>query len=189
MLAFFLGYIALCIVFATLAPVLLEGSLYLIGYMLLAFWVAIKFIAKALAFVVVFAARGVLWLLARLARGVLWVLVRLGRGTWAACVFLFFLIDEWRRGPEAHPDDAGPDEYAGDDAGGPDNQDGQDDQERAYEDALSLLGLAPGFSRTALHSAWKAAIRKAHPDAGGDARQATAINVARDLIAARHGWK
>ena len=35
----------------------------------------------------------------------------------------------------------------------------------------------------------KAAIRKAHPDAGGDAQQATAINVARDLIAARHGWK
>lgn len=194
LLAILIGWIVFSYAFAELAPALAVGAMYLIGYVLLAFWVTLKFIAKAFAFIVVFAVRGALWVLARLARdalwivvgiarGVLWVPVRLVRGAAAACVFLFFLVDEWRRGPSTEPNDAGPDDY------GDEGDDGQDEQERAYEGALSLLGLSPGFSRTALHSAWKAAIRLAHPDAGGAVGQAQAINAARDLIAARHGWK
>tara|TARA_R110000868_G_scaffold37198_3_gene131835 strand:- start:360 stop:545 length:186 start_codon:yes stop_codon:yes gene_type:complete len=55
-------------------------------------------------------------------------------------------------------------------------------------DALLLLGLTPGFKQEDLERAYKRAIRAAHPDAGGSAAQAAAVNVARDLIIQEMGW-
>lgn len=55
--------------------------------------------------------------------------------------------------------------------------------------ACALLGLPiDGFDRQALSRAYRKAIITAHPDRGGDPAQATAINVARDLIRRHQGW-
>ena len=121
------------------------------------------------------------WIAARTFDGLAWVAIRIARGAYLVCVFLFYLADEWLRGSREE-------ESAAEEEQEEEELSEEDAQAQAYEDALALLGLTPGFSRTALHAAWKQAIRTAHPDAGGSVEQAQAINAARDLIAARMGW-
>lgn len=58
-----------------------------------------------------------------------------------------------------------------------------------YAQALALLGLAQDCSEPALKAAYRAAIRKAHPDAGGSAAAAQAVIAAHDLIRQRKGWE
>lgn len=89
------------------------------------------------------------------------------RGVRLGAIFLYFLIAEVLGGDEqdaAH----------------------RDEQEESDEDlvkaALLLLGLPPHFTRTELDAAYKQAIKKAHPDTGGSAEQAQAVNAARDLL-------
>lgn len=51
--------------------------------------------------------------------------------------------------------------------------------------AWALLGLAPGASAAAIQAAHREKIRAAHPDSGGSAAQAAALNAARDRLMAR----
>jgi hypothetical protein len=108
---------------------------------------------------------------------------RTAQGVWQLTVFVFILADEWRRGPRE--EDAPEDE----DRAEEEPEESEETPPDPYEDAVALLGLATGFSRTALQRAYVEKIRQAHPDAGGRTKQAQAINAARDLIAARKGWK
>lgn len=149
-----------CLFVLQYLPYALKPVGYLTMYLGLAVSVAVQVIAGSLRRLAALAAR-VLWL---------------------GCEFAFFLAAEWWRGaPE--PDHSG---AAWDEA----EQSASSPPEReAYEEALALLGLTPGVTRDALHRAWKQAIRSVHPDRGGAAGDAQAINAARDLIAARHGWR
>lgn len=49
-------------------------------------------------------------------------------------------------------------------------------------DALSLLGLKPGAGREAIDQAWREAMKRAHPDAGGSPSEAARYNAARDWL-------
>jgi hypothetical protein len=53
--------------------------------------------------------------------------------------------------------------------------------------ARALLGVARGASAAAIQAAHRDKIRAAHPDAGGSAAQAAALNAARDRLMARLG--
>jgi hypothetical protein len=131
-------------------------------------------------------------------RGVWWLAAWFVRAAAAGGLFLYILADEWRLGPreEKKPEEEEPEEEEFDAEEWWAEWQERLRQEREppappdpYEEAIALLGLPPGFSRSALHRAWKDKIRKAHPDAGGSSKQAQAINAARDLIAKRNGWK
>lgn len=58
-----------------------------------------------------------------------------------------------------------------------------------FAQALALLGLAQDCTEPALKAAYRAAIRKAHPDTGGSAEAAQAVFAAHDLIRQRKGWE
>ena len=57
------------------------------------------------------------------------------------------------------------------------------DEVRAYQ----TLGLPIGADRKAIKDAWKTQMKTAHPDQGGDAGRASALNAARDLLLKRRG--
>lgn len=164
------GYIILCHIIAEVLPVFVSGLGYLIGFLFLCLWEVLKFTARA-----------VLWLLWHGIIGVVWAARVSGCGLYLGFVFLFYLADEWRRGPQ----DAG---AAEEDFSGAQSADDGQTAADAYEQALALLGLAPGFTKAALKRAYRAAIRKAHPDAGGTAEAAQAVNSAYELILHGHGW-
>ncbi|WP_443750479.1 J domain-containing protein [Asticcacaulis solisilvae] len=54
---------------------------------------------------------------------------------------------------------------------------------RAYQ----TLGLGIGADKTAVRNAWKRLMKDAHPDQGGDAARASALNAARDVLLRRRG--
>ncbi len=54
---------------------------------------------------------------------------------------------------------------------------------RAYQ----TLGLAVGADRRAIREAWKRLMKSAHPDQGGSAERAKALNAARDVLLRRKG--
>lgn len=172
LLALLGGWIVFSYAFAEFAPIIFTGIAHLIGFLFLCLWEVLKLIAGALA-----------WLIGRILRTAATALRKCGHGLHLGLLFLFYLADEWRRGPDEEQDD------------GASEDDGFDDREEQpaprdpYEDALSRLGLAPGFTLADLKRAYKQAIRLNHPDAGGSAAAAQAVNSARDLIARRHGWK
>lgn len=58
-------------------------------------------------------------------------------------------------------------------------------EDPADAQARALLGVGRGASATAIQAAHRAKIRAAHPDAGGTAAQAAALNAARDRLLAR----
>lgn len=62
-------------------------------------------------------------------------------------------------------------------------------QIKSWQSACDLLGLPiEGFDRETLAKAYRKAIVQSHPDLGGNAAMASAINVARDLIRQHQGW-
>jgi hypothetical protein len=136
------------------------GALLLIGL-----WAAIRFLYMA-QWMAVFA----------ILRAALWLLVQLARGARLAVIFLYFLASEALRG-----DDPAEEARAEEDGGAAGDPDSNDDAD-LYQAALMLLGLPPKFTRAELDAAFKAAIKKAHPDAGGSVDQAQAVNMARDLL-------
>jgi hypothetical protein len=174
-LALLAGWIVFSYAFAEFAPIILIGLCHLIGFLFLCLWEVVKLIARALG-----------WLMGRILGAVATALRKCGQGLHLGLLFLFYLADEWRRGPAEEQDDGAFDEETGD-------QDYDEDRGGAprdpYEDALATLGLGPGFTPADLKRAYKQAIRLAHPDAGGSAAAAQAVNAARDFIARRHGWK
>ncbi|WOS62032.1 J domain-containing protein [Sinorhizobium fredii] len=176
-LALLAGWIVFSYFFAEFAPIILLGICHLIGFLFLCLWEVVKLIARALA-----------WLIARIFRGAATALRKCGHGLRLGLLFLFYLADEWRRGPAEEQDDG-----ASDDEGADDQEERQDrgglPPRDPYADALTRLGLNPGLTLSDLKRAYKQAIRLAHPDAGGSAAAAQAVNAARDVIARRHGWK
>lgn len=141
-------------IFAEVGAVLLIGLWAVIRFLYMAQWMAVLAILRA----------------------ALWLLVQLARGTWLAMIFLNFLASEALRGDD--PAEEARAEKDGGDAGDADSNDDAD----LYQAALTLLGLPPKFTRAELDAAFKAAIKKAHPDAGGSVDQAQAVNMARDLL-------
>lgn len=171
LLLIFFGWIIFSHVIAEVLPELVRGIGYLIGFLLLCLWEVLKF-----------AFRAALWLLRHGAIAIVWAVRVAARGLHLGFLFLFYFADEWRRGPQ---DEAGaPDEEF---SGAAPDDDGTSPAD-AYAQALALLGLTPGFTRAALKRAYRAAIRKAHPDAGGSAQAAQAVNAAYELILHAHGW-
>jgi hypothetical protein len=55
--------------------------------------------------------------------------------------------------------------------------------------ARALLGVPRGANAAAIQAAHRKKIRAAHPDAGGSATQAAALNAARDRLLARLGQR
>ena len=55
------------------------------------------------------------------------------------------------------------------------------------EEAYEILGLQFGESREAIGAAYRAAMKKVHPDQGGAPEMAVRLNQARDLLLRRHG--
>lgn len=170
-LALLAGWIVFSYAFAEFAPIIFTGIAHLIGFLFLCLWEVLKLIAGAVA-----------WLIGRSLRAAATALRKCGHALHLGLLFLFYLADEWRRGPAEEQDSASEDD-------GSDDREEQPAPRDPYEDALSRLGLAPGFTQLDLKRAYKQAIRLAHPDAGGSAAAAQAVNIARDVIARRHGWK
>lgn len=129
---------------------------------------AIAFLFKCIFAALFLILRG-LWI------GLLWAGRNAARGIALGALFVSILVQEWRRGGDH---DAETDEEF---------EDGDAAGDR-YEAARELLGLAPGFTRKAFERAYKAAMKRAHPDVGGNTAQAQEINQARDLIRRVHGW-
>ena len=61
-------------------------------------------------------------------------------------------------------------------------------QEDDYTRALRLLGLAPGASDDQIESAFRKAVRRHHPDVGGDPAKFRELVDARNLLSTRH-WE
>jgi curved DNA-binding protein CbpA len=53
-------------------------------------------------------------------------------------------------------------------------------------EALEVLGLVEGASDDEVRDAYSSLIKKVHPDRGGTAYLATRVNLARDLLLAKH---
>lgn len=149
-------------IFAEVGALLIIGLGAAIRFLFMAQWMAVFAIARA-----------ALWLLVQLARLLARGLILAGRGARLAMIFLTLLASEALRG-----DDPVEDEEDDGAAGDPDSDDDAD----LYQAALTLLGLPPTFTRAELDAAFKQAIKKAHPDAGGSVDQAQAVNMARDLL-------
>ena len=105
-----------------------------------------------------------------------WALPRAARAIWLGLSFLYFLAAELRHPTPEDEEDADDDHHQDGDGAG------HEDDDDLYRAALTLLGLADGFTRDALDAAYKAAIRKTHPDAGGCVADAQAVNMARSLL-------
>ncbi|WP_298936866.1 J domain-containing protein [uncultured Ruegeria sp.] len=59
-----------------------------------------------------------------------------------------------------------------------------------YEVSCKILQLEPGnFDRAALKAAYRATMRRVHPDQGGDAEDAKVVNRAHEIICNAHGWR
>ena len=86
---------------------------------------------------------------------------------------------EWRG--DVPPQDEAEDE--------PDDTKKPDTPINPIEAARILLGLPPDYTRTALISAYRQAIAKAHPDKGGAVHDAQALNTARDRLLKARGWR
>lgn len=170
LLLIFFGWIIFSHVIAEVLPELVRCIGYLIGFLLLCLWEVVKFAFRVAG-----------WMLRHGTIGLLWTVRVTARGLHLGLLFAFYLADEWRRGPQ----DAG---AAEDEFSGEQSADDEISAADAYAQALGLLGLTPGFTQTALKRAYRAAIRKAHPDAGGSAEAAQAINSAYELILQAHGW-
>jgi hypothetical protein len=177
----FIFFIVFFIFAEIIVPLIRDLVIFLANFLALCIYEVLKLACRALAWLLTLALRGTVWIAAQTGHGLAWAAIQTARGAYLGCVFLFYLADEWLRGPREQESAT-------------DEEDFEDEAEQAreqdaYEQALARFGLAPGFTPDDLSRVYKRAIRKAHPDAGGSLDQAQAINAARDLIATRMGWR
>ena len=159
-------------VISQLLPVLLELLAYLIGFLMLCLWTAFKSILKGVWIGLCFLFR---WTIIK-------PMIALFRGLWTAMLLAWFLVVEVVMGPQA--DEPDHEERPYEEA----EHDDAEDVASAYDAACRLLGFDPQGSQDELKRVYRTMIRRAHPDAGGCAAQAAAVNEARDLIKECRGW-
>lgn len=163
------GWIVFCYIAAEVIPALLVLIYYAFAFFFMCVFESMKFMLIGAGWAVRWGTRILTRTIVRLAKGVYWVSREAG-------LFLYILLDEWRRGANTDESaDAEPDE--------------EDEAQHAYEAARTLFGLKPAFSRAALDRAYKQAMKRAHPDAGGSTEEAQVINAARDFLMQAEGWK
>lgn len=119
----------------------------------------------------------------RLLRALWGSLVRIACCARLGIIFVFYLLDEWLRGPRGEA------ASTGETPSSEDEDEGQADLEVAYAGACLRLGLMPGFTRAELRRAYKETMKSAHPDAGGSVALAQGVNEDRDFIMRYHDWK
>ena len=161
-------FIAFVLFAELIVPLLRDLIIFLVQFLFMALCQALKLIAT-----------GLLWMLLALCRAIARLLAAIARLLWDGLVFLSYVAHEWCRG-----------EPAGDCGAGDAAQDEEDEApvRDPYAEALALLGLTVPLTLAELNKAYKRAIRKAHPDAGGSVAAAQAVNLARDEIVRVHGW-
>lgn len=185
MLGLLLFYLAYCLVVyygGLLLKTLFESLFYLIS---VAWEPVIAFLVEALGWLLVTSIRTVKAVLVGTLDALYGVAARLWKAIYLALTFLYFLIDEVIRGPRPEEDD---DEYEDEADETAREEKAQAAQNTAYEEAVRLLGLRPGFTKEELTKAYRRAIRAVHPDKGGSTEDAQAVNAARKLIEAHQGW-
>jgi len=153
-----------CMIFAEIVPPALEALWYVLCYLFECFGVALKYL-----FIGLF--RAIVWLAKQGWRGLLSLMQ----------------ARESQDGTASENADEGEGQSEAEDAA-EEPQPAPRPAPDPYQVAIRLLGLEPGFSRTALSRAYKQAMKHAHPDAGGSTRKAQAVNAARDLLKRTHGW-
>ncbi|KAB2884137.1 MAG: J domain-containing protein [Albidovulum sp.] len=152
-----IGWVLISVIFAEIAPILLTGIGYLLWFIVLVIWTALKTLLRLPVLIIVLPFR-------LLADGLL---------------FVRLLASELHHteADDQHDDDDDHRHHQSDDHQAED--DGDDD----HEFAMRLLGLEAGFSENALSKAYRQAIAAAHPDApGGSEEAAKQINAARDVL-------
>jgi hypothetical protein len=150
--------VLLLVVISESLPDLIEAISQLGDFLVLVIRVAVVTIAK------------ITWFLTKPLLRLTW------RGLCFCAVFLCFFMIELLRGARS-ADDEEPEEPA--------EEPEDEDEEELFAAARTLLGLPEEFSRASLDAAYKRAIRKAHPDAGGSVDAAQAVNIARELLLRR----
>jgi len=165
--AVFLLLIAWCIgsiILGEVLPLLFELLWYALSYLFECFGVALKYL-----FIWLF--RGIGWFVRASWRGLLALTRAAASGQDSASADAD--TDEWESEAEDAAEEPQPAPRPAPDP---------------YQAARGLLGLEPGFNRTALSRAYKQAMKHAHPDVGGTTRKAQAVNAARELLMRAHGW-
>jgi hypothetical protein len=87
-----------------------------------------------------------------------------------------------RRAARSRSQEPGPEEQEGSPFGRRGRARKSCPQEDARSRALAALGLQVGASRAEIEKAFRARIKRAHPDHGGSVEQAAVLNMARDLL-------
>lgn len=151
-----IAWIVFSLVFAEIAPILLACAGYLLYFIALVLWTAVKTAVRLPVLIIVLPIRAMA----------------------DALLFVRLLVTEMRStaADDHHHEDADHD----DQHETPEVEDHGDD-DKSF--AMRMLGLEPGFSETALTKAYRKAIAAAHPDSpGGSEEAAKQINAARDLL-------
>lgn len=172
----FLGvYILYCIGVVVLVAAIARG----LPYLAVCLWLAGGFLLEQTGLI-----------LLALLRGVIWCARQSANGVYLGAIFLFCLGYEWLRGPEEAEEEPIPEDF-GEEEEDPAEEEPQQTfvLDLSYFHAVALLGLQNGFTQAELSRAYKEAMKKAHPDAGGSVEAAQAVNAARDLITDHMGWK
>ncbi|SPH17908.1 hypothetical protein DEA8626_01436 [Defluviimonas aquaemixtae] len=160
-------WLIFCFVIAEFGPIIIELIGYLLCFLIECIVIALLAILKGVFFVLG-------WLFFRIVIAPLRFILHVMK---SAILLGWFLIVELARGPpseEDDEDDVDPDE--------------PEDIDAAYGAACALLGFDPDGTPDGLKRAYRAMIRRAHPDAGGSAAQTIAVNEARELIRGFRGW-
>ena len=158
-----IGWVLISVIFAEIAPILLTGIGYLLWFIVLVIWTALKTVLRLPVLIIVLPFR-------LLADGLL---------------FVRLLASELRHAEadDQHDDDDDDDDDDDHRHHQSDDHQADDDGDDDHEFAMRLLGLEAGYSDKALSKAYRQAIAAAHPDApGGSEEAAKQINAARDVL-------
>lgn len=159
-LALFVAFLLFCEGLGEILPELFNAILHLIRFL----WICVS---------------GTVWLTFK---ALLWLSKASYAGAANALLFAAILFDEWRQGPPPDEEFSAGDEAEEDEEEGP-------SAEELYELALARLGLREPFTEADLKKAFREAIKQNHTDVGGRQEDARAINLARELIRERKGWR
>lgn len=166
-----IAWLIFSFILVEIGPLIGMMVVYLVRFILLCIWITISSIAKLIGLAITLPLRGI-WF-------VLCLPFRLRRR-----------VDPW----DEDEAEFGQESEAEFDGGPQDEPEPEPEQTRTpfrtpYEVACWVLGLAPNsFDLAEFKKAYRSAIRKSHPDAGGDEEHAKIINRSAEIIRTAHGW-